>query len=134
ANEGAEADLVCLVLRLQKALDAAEVPGLLGDAEKWHKALRALLPPSSLGIWPAEARLLYDLQKICVDHERPIYAPDLVEWAYSYFRAPLVRPLPNEPLVLAVKHLRIAHARLSSARITDAQRKALGQLLRAAMH
>ncbi len=118
-----------LVERLSRALHLEKA-----EAEAWRQALSPLLPRAAEGVWPAEARLLYDLQKVCVDHERPIYAPDVVEWVYSGFRRPLVRPLPNQPLVLAVKHLRGAAGRLPAARLTEAQRHALSVLLRGVLH
>ena len=33
------------------------------------------------GIWTTEARVLYDLQKVCVDHERGVYTLDVFGWA-----------------------------------------------------
>ncbi len=44
----------------------------------------------------AEARLLYDLQKVCVDHEQPFYAVDLIEWITSLGQAP-DPPAPARP-------------------------------------
>jgi hypothetical protein len=125
----ARAELDRLVERLQRALDLGATA-----AAAWREALPALLPRAAGGIWPAEARLLYDVQKICVDHERPVYAPDLVEWAYSHFRGPLMRLLPNQPVVLAVRHLRRAVGRLAAVRVTEAQRHALSVLLHGALH
>lgn len=89
------------------------------------QALAALLPAAGRGLWPAEARLLYDLQSACVDRERPIYANDLVEWAYHRGRRPLMRLLPDQPLVLQVRHLRRAAQRLPAARVRDANRQTL---------
>ena len=77
------------------------------------------------GIWTAEARLLYDLQKVCVDHEREIYTVDLVEWALSWGRRPIKRQLPNQRDVLMLKHLRSAARRLAAVRISDDQRRQL---------
>jgi hypothetical protein len=122
------ADVGRLVFRLHKALHLT-----LAESEAWRAALGPLLTQAAHGMWPAEARLLYDLQKICVDHERPIYAPDLVEWAYAHFRRPLLRPLPDQPLVLAVKHLRAAVRRLPSARVTEPQRHKLSVVLHDAL-
>ena len=128
AQDNAAADLNRLVERLQAALQ------IMGDqAATWRRDLPPLLVQAADGVWPAEARLLYDLQKICVDHERPVYSPDLVEWAYSGFRQPLVRLLPNQPLVLAVKHLRVAVNRLPSVRLTEPERHALSALLHDAL-
>ena len=44
------------------------------------------LSRGSRGFWTAEARLLYDLQKVCVDHERPFYAVDLLGWTLNHVR------------------------------------------------
>ncbi len=128
AQANADAQLNRLVDRLQPAL---QIPA--DKAATWRRDLLPLLAQAADGIWPAEARTLYDLQKICVDHERPVYAPDLVEWAYSGFRQPLVRLLPNQPLVLAVKHLRVAVNRLPSVRLTEPERHALSALLHDAL-
>lgn len=125
----ARAELDRLVDRLRPALD-------LDDAEagEWRKTLPALLPRAAQGIWPPEARLLYDVQKVCVDHERPVYDPDLVEWAYALFREPLARPLPHQPFVLAVKHLRGAVKLLPALRVDAAVRQSLAALLHGALH
>jgi hypothetical protein len=125
----ARAELDRLIERLRRALE-------LGDNETaaWRQALPALLRRAAQGVWPAEARLLYDVQKICVDHEHPIFAPDVIEWLYSRFRGPLVRQLPNQPLVLAVRHLRGAVGRLAAVRVTEAERHALSVLLHDALH
>jgi hypothetical protein len=128
-QERTQAEVDQLSERLRHALNFEE-----SALATWRRGLAALVAQAIDGIWPAEARLLYDLQKICVDCERPIYDPDLVEWAYSYFRQPLLRPLPNQPLILAVKHLRVAVGRLPSVRLEDAQRHVLSGLLHDALH
>ena len=85
------------------------------------------------GIWTVEARLLYDLQKVCVDHERDVYTVDLVEWALSLGPAPVKRHLPNQRDVLMLKHLRSAARRLAAARISDDQRRQLARLVQEAI-
>ena len=100
----------------------------------WRPALAALLPRAAQGFWPAEARLLFDLQKVCIAHERAVFAPDMVEWLHAGFRQPLVRPLPDQPLVLVVKQLRKAAQRVPAVRIDGAQQAALSDLLRDAQH
>src|SRR5262249_22297910 len=84
------------------------------------RGLVALLVPAARGTWNAEARLLYDLQKTCVDNEREIFAVDLVEWFVTWFQRPIKRLLPDQPLVLTVKNLRAALAKLPKARMPDA--------------
>ena len=81
--------------------------------QPWQESLFALVSQTPRGIWTVEARLLYDLQKVCVDHERDIYTVDLVEWALSWGRRPIKRQLPSQRDVLMLKHLRSAARRLA---------------------
>jgi hypothetical protein len=111
ARQAARADLETLARRLQRALDLSE-----GQAAAWQVALAPLLAPAARGLWPVEARLLYDLQKVCVDRERDTYAVDLVEWFVSGGRRPVMRLLPHQRDVLAVKHLRGALHKLTGVR------------------
>ncbi len=96
--------------------------------------LPALLDKADQGSWPVEAALLYDLQKVGVDHERDIYALDLVTWLTSGGRRPIKRPLPSQRLVRITKHLRSAAQRLTQARLSDDERQHLARLLQAALH
>jgi hypothetical protein len=125
---GAREELDRLTTRLQVALSLNEV-----QAEEWRRALPLLLERAAEGVWPVEARLLYDLQKVCVDHERGIYAVDLVEWARTFGRRPIKRPLPAQQKVLLVKHLRSAARRLQVAQLDEASRRTLLPLLRQAV-
>jgi hypothetical protein len=129
AREAAGADLDVLARRLQKALDLPAE-----QAAAWRQALAPLLAPAAAGLWPVEARLLYDLQKVCVDRERDTYAVDLVEWFVSWGRRPVVRLLPHQRDVLAVKHLRGALHRLTAVRLAAADRARLVALVQAAVH
>jgi hypothetical protein len=128
AHDRAEGELGRLVTRLKPALGLTDA-----QAEAWRQALPALLATAAEGLWPPEARMLYDLQKVCVDFERPLYETNFIEWAYSGFRR-LLRPLPNQPFVLAVKHLRVAVNRLSSIRVTEPERRSLSTLLHEGLH
>jgi hypothetical protein len=98
----------------------------------WQDTLIALARQTPRGIWTVEARLLYDLQKACLDQQRPIFTVDLVEWALSWGRRPLRRRLPNQRDVLLLKHLRSAAGRIAAARISDGQRRQLARMLREA--
>jgi hypothetical protein len=124
ARNAARAELALLVDRLQPALGLSDA-----EAKVWRQVLPSLLPSAARGIWPVEARLLYDLQKVCVDHERDLYAVDLVEWVRSLFRRPIKRSLPEQREVLLLKHLRSATSRLGAVRIPEADRVHLVHLL-----
>lgn len=121
-------DIAHLVDRLRSALDLHDQ-----DFHAWQDSLVALVAQTPRGIWTAEARLLYDLQKACVDHERDLYTVGVVEWALSLGRRPIKRPLPNQREVLLCKHLRSAARRLPAVRIADSQRRQLAVQLRAAL-
>jgi hypothetical protein len=129
AHEGALSDLERLISRLQAALELHD-----REAEEWRAALPALLGPASRGIWPPAARLLYDLQKVCIDYERDLYALDMVEWVASFGRKKIKREVPLQAEVLLVKHLRQAAGRLARVQIGDEERRRLAILLRAAIH
>jgi hypothetical protein len=145
-------DIDRLICRLQVALEIGEA-----DRQAWHDCLETLVETGTgkgdrhllseapegpfrqkvpdpfsrpSGIWTAEARLLYDLQKVCVDHEREIYTVDLVEWAGSWGQRPIHRGLPSQREVLMSKHLRSATRRLAVVRLSDGQREQLSGLLR----
>src|SRR5262249_27387727 len=61
----AREELDRLSVRLQTALQLNEA-----KTEEWRHALPLLLERAARGVWSIEARLLYDLQKACVDRER----------------------------------------------------------------
>jgi hypothetical protein len=128
-REKAAMELERLIDRLRAPLDLTP-----GEVEEWRRGLLPLLTLSAQGLWPVEARLLYDLQKICLEHERGIYAVDLVEWGLSLGKRPIKRPLPHQPMVLMVKHLRKAGRRLAKTRLGKLQRDQLLALLQRAIH
>ncbi len=86
-------------------------------AEAWAEALGPLLRPAIVGFSTVEARLLFDLQKVCVEVERESYKLDLIGWARSKGRRPLMRPLRGHRLVLGVRLFRRALDRLSATRL-----------------
>jgi hypothetical protein len=100
-----------------------------GEVATWSRALHALLPRATIGRWSPAARLLYDLQKIAVEHGREVYAVDLVAWVRSLGRVPIKRPLPNHRAVQVLRHLRSARRRLRFIRLEDADRERLRRLL-----
>ncbi len=128
ARGDARAEIETLVNRLAEALSLDN-----DDAQRWGSALRALLE-GCRGAWPVEARLLYDLQKVCVDFEREIFTVDLPEWLFSLGRRPVRRSLPMVREVLMCKHLRSATKRLPAVRISETYRSKLAELLKSATH
>ncbi|MCE5269607.1 MAG: hypothetical protein LLG00_17150 [Planctomycetaceae bacterium] len=122
-------DIHRMAARLQTAMELDPTVG-----RPWEAPLLALLHQTPRGIWTVEARLLYDLQKVCIDHERDVYTVDLVEWALSLGRRPIKRRLPAQRDVLMLKHLRSASRRLSAAHIPEPQRRQLAYLLRDVSH
>jgi len=122
----ADVELTRLTLRLQAALgfEATEI-------EAWKKSLRALVG-NVKGFWNKDARLLFDLQKVCVDHEREVSVISLSSWVFSLGRIPIKRALPNQREVLMSKHLRSATARLPTTALSAAEQNSLSRLLRAA--
>jgi len=120
----ARGELGRLSQRLQKALELSDV-----ETERWRNSMLPLLPRSARRWWSQEARFLYDLQKVCVDSERGIFAVDLVEWAISLGKRPIRRPLPRHQEVVVVRHLRKAMERMRYLRIANGDRQELSALL-----
>jgi len=128
-REHARDELSHLARRLQAALNFSD-----NEAAEWARSLTSLLDLSARGPWTAEARVLYDLQKVCVDHERGIYALDVGGWIMSLGRKPLKRFLPGQRDVMISKHLRSAAHRLPSAKLSHRARSRLAALLQSAVH
>ena len=122
------AELKRLVRRLQRAL------GLSDEATKrWVAALIPVLQRCDRGIRTVEARLLYDLQKVCIENERGVFRIDLAAWCRALGRAPLRRPLPLLRETLVTKHLQNAARKLTTSRLTGTSRERLAQLIDAAV-
>ncbi len=134
ALAAARADLDSLALRLERALWpereltcasreavlAAWTPLLLALARAgFRRTLRHTV----------SARLLLDLQNAAVARERPQSAVDLVEFALSLGRRPVVRPLPAAVEVRIVRCLRHAGQKLRFVAMDSASRHAFGSLL-----
>ncbi|HEY4311838.1 MAG TPA: hypothetical protein VGN12_20490 [Pirellulales bacterium] len=128
ARSEARADMDRLAERLQAALGFDD-----DEREDWARMLALLTTQAARGFWTSEARLLYDLQKVCVDHERGVYTFDLPRWIRSGFRAPIKRLLPGQRNVLFSKHLRSAVRRLAAIRVSERVRARMGVLLQVAV-
>ncbi len=103
------------------------------EGGRWTRALPAFLGGTARGHWSREARLLYDLQTVCLDRERPISAIDLVGWLTSFGRRPLRRPMPDQREVMILKHLRSASRRARNLRGPEPARGELERLIAAAI-
>ncbi len=124
AEGAAGVELRKVVQRLQKALDLTDE-----ETGAWSTSLAPLLVPAARGFWSNEARLLYDLQKVCIEMERGVFRLDLVEWIVTLGRRPIRRSLPLLQDALVIKHLRTASRRIATARIGEPDRESLGCLL-----
>ena len=128
ATEKARADIAFLTERLRRAIEFPEE-----DTDSWHSSLWELATNSVHGFWNSEKRLLYDLQKVCLDHERVTYKVDLVKWIVSRGQRPMRRPLMNLREVTMAKHLASAASRLVYVRLSGIERERLTQLLHEAV-
>ena len=129
AVESARQEIRLLVERLQRAISFTE-----HEAEAWRASLWELATNAIHGFWNSEKRLLFDLQKVCLDNERVNYKVDLVTWLASRGGRPLRRPLHSLREVLMTRHLSSAEARLVHVRLSGAERDRLTKLLHDAAH
>ncbi len=124
AETTAESDLRVFVKRLREAIGFSQQ-----DAATWHRVLLDLSRNAIEGFWNPEKRLLYDLQKVCLDKERIVYRLDLLRWIASGGSRPLRTPLLNLQEVQMAKHLASAASRLVYVRLSGAEREQLTHLL-----
>lgn len=124
----AAAEVERLARRLQPALGLREDE--VGD---WADALSPLLVHADQGFRTAESRVLYDLQKVCLEHERGLYKFRLFRWCRSWGRKPLRQPLPLLSAVMAVKHLQDAAGKLTASRLPGDARARLALLIEVAV-
>ncbi len=124
----ARKEIEALVRRLASVVGANH-----SEAGRWKRALVPLLEATASGRWSREARLLYDLQKVCLDRERPISSIDVVGWISSAGRRPLRRPMPDQREVMVLKHLRSAARRVRGLRGPSPTRGDLERLVAAAI-
>ncbi|NUQ62048.1 MAG: hypothetical protein HUU20_06150 [Pirellulales bacterium] len=113
-----------MVLALQDVLGFSD-----SEADSWRESISALAARSAAGLWSSETRLLFDLQKICNDRQRNVYALDVWQWLRTFGRRPLKRPLPWLMEVLVFRHLQAAIRRVAAVRIPDNHRRTLHTIL-----
>jgi hypothetical protein len=102
-----------LVRRLDRAVTLGEATP--GDV---NSLLMTLVETARGSAWSPAARLLYDLQKICVDSEREGYRTQLLSWAFTLGRTRLIRPLPRQRTALVHRHVAAALRRLSALNLS----------------
>lgn len=124
AEQRAREEIATLIERLRTAVAFPD-----HDTEPWATALWQLAKNSIHGFWNADKRLLYDLQKVCLDHEKTTYKVDLIKWLVARGRRPLRRPLSNLREVAMAKHLASATSRLVYVRLSGVDRDRLTDLL-----
>lgn len=124
----AVAELSRLAARLQTALQLTAEEG-----QEWAAALVPLLQHADHGFRSVESRLLYDLQKVCVEHERGVFTIDLLGWLRSLGRSPLRRQLSLLREVMVAQHLQRAARKLTTSRLTGPARRQLSQLIDSAV-
>jgi hypothetical protein len=126
---GAESHLRKLVERLRAPLRLDDA-----GAAKWEAAIRPLLEPACAGFWPVAGRLLYELQKACLDVERHVYAVNVAEWAASFGQKRIKRSLENAKGVNILRRLRAALVYSRRVQLSAEQRNHLSRLLHHAIH
>jgi hypothetical protein len=125
AKREAIGDLDRLLERLHVALGGGSA--LPGGGE----TLFPLVEAAVLGARPAE-RLLYDLQRACVHHEREVRTVGVAEWAVSLGARPLVRSLPAGREVRVAKEIHGAAAKLGKLALPEKVRGPIRDLVREA--
>ena len=120
----AEVDLRQLAQRLQRVWRLSDA-----EMEAWWRALCPLLTRAAEGYRSVEARVLYDLQKVCVAHERGVYRFNVWGWVKTLGGEPLRRELPLLETVQSAKYLRSTADRASSIRISASDRNRLMALI-----
>jgi hypothetical protein len=124
----ARAELGRLARRLQTVLGLTDE-----ETREWSGALEPVLERADQAFRSLEARLLYDLQKVCVEHERGLYTVDPVEWCRTLGRVAVRRPLPLLREVKVAKHLQHAARKLRKSRLTGEARQRLSRLIEGAV-
>jgi hypothetical protein len=132
SRDAGQEDLVRLAQRLHAALHGGGP-----TIEAWVEATSALAARAAARrstFRTVESRLLYDLLKACVAFEKTAKTADLVTWALSLGKTPIVRSLPASRPVRVLEALVDARAKAPRAHGDRRGREALIALLDAAVH
>lgn len=96
---------------------------------KWLAALGPILELATASFRSPEARILYDLQKICTEAETGSSRANWIGWIISRGRQPLSCSLPILQYVMVAKQIRSALRRLVKTHLDDSDRSHLAELL-----
>ena len=120
------------IARLASSLaDALNSPA---DAPLWRFVLVKIFQAESGGFWTRNSRLLYDLQKVVDDYEKPVYVMDWAGFLMSFGKETARKPLPDIPHVLMLRHLRSALNRLPRLQVDESVKRILRRLLQRSIH
>ncbi|MFM7206496.1 MAG: hypothetical protein ACKO4T_07510 [Planctomycetaceae bacterium] len=125
--------------RLERLVDAfaRRLAWALGfdaaDAAAAARLVRGLIDGARGSAWSQSARVLFDLQKLCVDSERESFRTQLLRWLVRRGQVPLAKPLPCQRLVLIHRHALAAARRLPAAGLPAEEQESGGRLLAAAV-
>lgn len=117
--------------RLRSALAPPGKEPMPGDVE-WTSLLALLAERSATrrGLrYPIEARLLQDLESAVRAAEHTESTVDIVSWALSLGKRPVVRPLPATREVRILRHVRNANRKVRHVRLPAVERKLLAKAL-----
>ncbi|GIW88886.1 MAG: hypothetical protein KatS3mg108_3210 [Isosphaeraceae bacterium] len=113
--------LAMLAGRLERTLEDGS------RASDWQRVLEPLRAAAVAGVRSRAGRVLFSLQKACVDRERPAGRLDLVGWLVTGGRRPLKREVPDEWQVQRLRHLKEAAERLRGVGIEAGARQRLAR-------
>ncbi len=131
AKASAREDIEALGERLKAALRAPESATKKPDLE-WASLLMILADEGAArsGLrYSIEARLLLDLQNAALAHENVHHSVDLVTWALSLGKRPVVRSLPTTRPLRVARLLHAAARKVKLVRIAPGDRKLIAKLL-----
>ncbi|MEI7924181.1 MAG: hypothetical protein WCJ40_19910 [Planctomycetota bacterium] len=104
------------------------------QADLWQVVLKKVFESDPGEFWSKDARVLYDLQQVVYESERPIYVVDWGGYLRSLGSQPARRMLPDVRYVLMLRHLRTALGRLPDLNIEESIKRVFRRLLEQSIH
>ena len=126
-------------------LDSTAPIGILGErlaaalhdqpnSRLWQLVLLKVYQGDPGGFWSKNVQVLYDLQQVVNEAERPIYVVDWGSFILSLGKTPARRHLKDVYHVLMLRHLRRALSRLPELHVEESVKRVLRRLLERAIH